>query len=1147
MSVSTSIGSFELDKPIGKGGSAVVYRARHVGSGRRVALKLLRAKESKLQRLRETFWREAEAMAQLHHPRVAAVLDAGMTDQTLELEPFGRLPKNTPWLAMEYVRGRDMSDVVGLLDWSELREVLLNILDALAATHAAGVLHRDLKTANILVDYDDGRLNPTLVDFGIARGAVHEGHDREPDRVAGTPEFMAPEQIRGHQRDEGPWTDLYALGCVAWRLVSGSPPFVRDEVKDVLEAQLQEPPPALDASSPVPHQFYDWLLWLLEKSVFDRCKRAADAAKVLELMPGPTDRSWGQLIGGVDWRSSAPLLEPNFRNHMLDETWRTEDHKQLHQLEGAGLGLYGMRAIPLVDREDVRDHLWSRLRDVQLEGRPLATSLVGTNGCGKSKVAEWLARTAHARGAVEFLYCTHSRRGGPNDGLGPMLARYFRCVGLPRQKVRRRIYRHFEESGWHDDMAEVDCDALAEMVAPADTRREQTPFVRFNSPEERYLTIYRLLQRIGRERTALIWADDAHWANDATAFSEFVLRKSETHPVPLFIVGTVSLEKLDERYDAYEALGRLQRHPATTRVDLEPMADEDIGTMIRHAIGLQSEFARHVRERADGNPLFAVQILDHWVERGLLIPTADGFALATEQPELPETLLEVWWKRLESVFAGVPDRPRDECLSALELAASLGREFDDREWVLACDACQYGPQDDLVREMAQQDLLRRTNKGWTFSHALLTDTLEQSAREHDRWQRHHCACADVIADLYDLSGHRVARRYAEHLIQAGRLEESLEPLERSTLRFMTEGSPEESEAMLRTFEHVLERLDAPPRSRPRVQFARLRARFAKGQGDVEFARETIEGAIKIAREKDWPELLGLCLTILGSLLLDITEPDAAKRALSEAVSLLEQHGDALSRARAYLSLAHALRFKSELRAASRACDAASEAYLQAGHPAAAAAVRLNRATFDPDTTSDGLEDQLDEAAKLASQSGDRRVMAFVALARGEFLLRAHRYEEAREAYKRAAHLWASCGLKDRFVAELGQAMAALGQRAEIDVIPTLDRLKTKAHEAGLHFLRGEIGVASALAYLRGGRLDDARAELDEVSEHFAGASLASREFAWLADRIAEESFEAGYVDIACDAANLAAACWSELGEARRAEDSEARVDPDDQS
>jgi serine/threonine protein kinase/tetratricopeptide (TPR) repeat protein len=1142
MSVSTSIGSFDLERPIGKGGSAVVYRARHLGSGRHVALKLLRAEEEKLRRLRETFWQEAEAMAQLHHPGVATVLDAGMTDQALELGSFGRLPHGSPWLALEYVDGRDLSDVVGLLDWPELRDLLLDILEALAATHAAGVLHRDLKTANILVNYDSGRLTPTLVDFGIARGAVHKGRDEETDHVAGTPEFMAPEQIRGRQRDEGPWTDLYALGCVAWRLVAGTPPFVRDEVKAVLKAQLDETPPALDASSPVPAEFYDWLRWLLEKSVFDRCKRAADAALALERLPDLTDQSWGRLIGGEQWSRTEPLLESDFRNHVLDEHWRSETSTEPHQLEGAGLGLYGMRAIPVVDREAIRDHLWERLRSVQIEGKPLATSLVGANGCGKSKVAEWLARSAHAEGAVEFLYCTHSRRGGPNDGLGPMLARYFRCVGLPRDKVRRRICRHFGQSGWHDELAGVDCDALAELVAPADTRDQEVPFVRFNSPEERYLTIYRLLQRIGRDRTVLLWADDAHWANDATAFSEFVLRKRESDPLPLFIVGTVSLEKLDERYDAYEALGRLERHPATTRLDFEPMNDEDIGTLVRHAVGLQSEFARHVQERADGNPLFAVQILDHWVERGLLTPTAEGFVLTTDQPELPETLLDMWWQRLESVFAGVEDRTREQSLSALELAASLGREFDDREWAMACEVCEYGLQDALIREMAQQDLLRRTSKGWSFAHALLTDTLEQSARDADRWGQHHSACADVIAELYDRSDHRVARRYAEHLIQAGRLEEALEPLERSTLRFMTEGSPEESEAMLRTFEDVLDRLNATPRSRPRTQYKRLRARFAKGQGDVEFAQRTIEDAIEVARDEHWPELLGLCLTILGSLLLDLSEPEAAEHALMEAVSLLEDHGDSLSQARAYLSLAHALRFKTELRAAARVCDKAAQAYLDAAQPAAAAAVQLNRATFDPDTTSEGLEDQLDEAANLARQSGDRRVMAFVALARGEFLLRAHRYGEARESYKRAAHLWASCGLKDRYVAELGQAMSALGQRAEIDVLPTLDRLRKEAEDAGLHFLHGEIGVATALARLRRGDLDEVRAHLVDVKAYFDGSSLASREFAWLADRIAEEAFESGHVDIACDAADLAARCWRELGDARRAEDSEALVE-----
>ena len=1143
MTATTSIGAFELDKPIGHGGSAVVYRARHAGSQRSVALKLLRAKDDGLERLRQTFWEEAEAMAQLHHPGVAAVLDAGLTDRGLDLGDFGSLPVGSPWLAMEYIEGRDLSDVVGLLSWHELQGVLLQILDALAATHAAGVLHRDLKTANILVNQQRNGLKPTLVDFGIARGALHEGRDDAQRVIAGTPEFMAPEQIRGRTRDEGPWTDLYALGCVAWRLVAGKPPFVRSEVKDTLKAHLSEPPPDLDASSPISRHFYDWLLWLLEKSIFDRCQRAADAAKVLREMPSPDSASWGQLIEAPPAEEpSEPLLRPNAETHRIPESWRVDRQEaEPAQLKGGGLGLFGMRAIPLVDREEIRDHLWQQIRTVQEQQRPLATSIVGSFGSGKTKIAEWLARRTHAIGAVEFFHCTHSRRGGPTDGLGPMLNRYFRTVGMPRAEVRTRVRRHFERSEWTDDMASADCEALAEMIAPADTREGETPYVRFNSPEERYLTIYRLFERISEHRVILIWADDAHWANDATALGEFILDRGQDHPLPLFILGTLSLEMLDDRYDAYEALGRLQGHPDTTRFDLEPMTRGDIDTLVERVVGLERKFTEHIRAHADGNPLFALQILDHWVTNGLLEPGRNGFSLTTDEPTVPANLLDIWWDRLDSVFDKLDEADRTDSLSALELAAALGREFEDREWEKACAMCSYRQRDGVVREMAKQDLLRRTAEGWKFAHALLTDTLEASARDHERWRRHHSACADTIAELYDLSSHRVARRYATHLISAGRLEEALEPLERSALKFMTEGSPEESQALVRKFEEVVDTLDCPPDSRPRVQHARLEARLAKGRGDVDLARSIIEPAIETSRGKGWNRLLGICLTTYGSLLLDLTDPDRALEIMYEAVDRLEREDNPRDLARAYLSLAHAQRFKSQMKAAARTCGRAAEAYLEAGQPEAAAAVRLNEATFDPNISADEVDSRLREAERLASEAGDRRVMAFVALARGEFLLRSEQYEEARESYKRSAHYWASCGLKDRYVAELGQAMAALGEGISPPPIPTLRRLRHDAENAGLHFLRGELTIASALAHLRLGEVQSARNQVEQAADYWSQSPLASREFAWLADMVAEEAFVAAETGLACAAADLAAKCWRELGEAKRAEISEARV------
>jgi serine/threonine protein kinase len=132
---------------------------------------------------------------------------------------------------MELVRGGTLHDVCGRLRWSACRGVLHGLLDALAHAHARDVLHLDIKPANVLLEpVGEQRVRPRLGDFGLS-GIAADGR-----RTAGTPQYMSPEQFRG--RDLGPWSDLYAVGCLAWTLVTGRPPFEFDDLKRLRRAHL---------------------------------------------------------------------------------------------------------------------------------------------------------------------------------------------------------------------------------------------------------------------------------------------------------------------------------------------------------------------------------------------------------------------------------------------------------------------------------------------------------------------------------------------------------------------------------------------------------------------------------------------------------------------------------------------------------------------------------------------------------------------------------------------------------------------------------------------------------------------------------------------------------------------------------------------
>jgi serine/threonine-protein kinase len=231
------IGSFTLVQPVGYGGSAHVWLGRHSRSGAEVAVKFLRP-DVLAQTGHEQFIIEVQTSARLVHPSIVRVYEYGTLDT--DLSPQHELVAGLPYLVMECShRGELRCDQVD--EWSILRLVLLQILDGLAYAHARSVIHRDIKPANILRFGSDEQPRFKLTDFGIARALEPETIQHDEGNLASsadTPHYMPPEQLMGKWRTFGPWTDLYALGCTAWELACGSPPFAGRNVAQMAIAHL---------------------------------------------------------------------------------------------------------------------------------------------------------------------------------------------------------------------------------------------------------------------------------------------------------------------------------------------------------------------------------------------------------------------------------------------------------------------------------------------------------------------------------------------------------------------------------------------------------------------------------------------------------------------------------------------------------------------------------------------------------------------------------------------------------------------------------------------------------------------------------------------------------------------------------------------
>ena len=233
---------YALESRIATGGMGEVWRAADTVLGRQVAVKLLKAEYADNATFRSRFETEARHAASLHHPNVAAVYDFGEAAAPDDGSGVAR-----PYLVMELVNGQPLSALLEPghpLDPDATRDLLAQAADALGAAHAAGIVHRDVKPANLLVTPDR---TVKITDFGIARAA--EGMSlTETGQVMGTPQYLSPEQAQGGTAT--PASDVYSLGVVAFECLAGHRPYVAETAVATALAHLREPVPELPDDVP---------------------------------------------------------------------------------------------------------------------------------------------------------------------------------------------------------------------------------------------------------------------------------------------------------------------------------------------------------------------------------------------------------------------------------------------------------------------------------------------------------------------------------------------------------------------------------------------------------------------------------------------------------------------------------------------------------------------------------------------------------------------------------------------------------------------------------------------------------------------------------------------------------------------------------
>jgi predicted Ser/Thr protein kinase len=281
----TRVGDYELIDVLGRGGMAVVYLARQISLDRLVALKTVSAMLGADSHGRERFRREARAVAQLEHPGIVSIHDIGTSAGSM-------------YYTMDYIAGSDLGKAMRerAIPFREAASLVRKVAEAVEHAHQRGVLHRDLKPGNILLDEAN---EPHVTDFGIALELEAAAGLTLTGDVLGTPPYMAPEALAGGHSKSGPASEVYALGAILFHLLTGRTPFTGTSASEILHLVLTTAPPSPRLLNPaIPRDLETICLKCLEKSPESRYASAGELAEDLR-----------RFLGGEEIRAR-PIVAP---------------------------------------------------------------------------------------------------------------------------------------------------------------------------------------------------------------------------------------------------------------------------------------------------------------------------------------------------------------------------------------------------------------------------------------------------------------------------------------------------------------------------------------------------------------------------------------------------------------------------------------------------------------------------------------------------------------------------------------------------------------------------------------------------------------------------------------------------------------------
>ncbi|MDJ0974723.1 MAG: protein kinase [Planctomycetota bacterium] len=859
------IGPYVALREIGHGGMGRVYEAMD-DQGHRVALKLIHAHLVDRPGYLARFLREADVGRRIEHDGLVRTLGADVVE---------RHGHETPYLVLEFVEGqnlRELVDEVGPISERLCRVIAGHLSEALAAIHAAGVVHRDVKPENVVITPDE---TVKLMDLGVALLQDEAYRLSQTGEFVGSLLYAAPEQLRGDTPDAR--TDLYSLGILMYELVTGRHPesvgdATRPRARNLRDA-IQPPSTHADGLSP----FLDRVI--LRLLAADPDERFASAEELSRVLKSGEASGW--------WQRTSTEVDRLKRTRGGDE-----------------------RITRLVGRTPELRRLSTFLRDAQAgEGRVLLVR--GEAGIGKSRlVHEWLDGVETGTGKGPHIIVAEHNPGGDTLDVPPLAAALRDLLG--EDELEAKLKQHLGQSA-----------CLAEPLA-RHFRGEEAAAYGLGLPPAALGTAYLLLLRgLARERPLVLFFEDLHFAGESGRQTFLMLARS-IQSDPILLVGTTRPEQPDPYGEAFERLDH------TDALTLSPLTTEACHAIARDVLGELDASASGVAEivkGADGNPFCVIEFARE--TRKQLRETPGGRArVFANMPTSVRRLLDMRLEALEpdlrdllSVAACCGHRfdPVLVC-DASDVPKIRGlrmfQELDRTHALVHADGALYRFHHHLVQELLYAELAKPLKAAY---HTALGEALErrrvgadrdaESTDPHTAFElaRHFLLSDEVgralpyavrgMRHVVDRGEFRRAERMASHVLAVGTLPDVVAGFTHYVTGLCRRASSNLRDAV-RHFEkaHDLLQEDAPVAYRILnvVALASNLASTGRPEESVPLLRE----ALGWAEAEDDPQLISAALLGLVAVLTATGHHEEATTLGERALAQAREAGNILAEARA---------------------------------------------------------------------------------------------------------------------------------------------------------------------------------------------------------------------------------------------------------